>query len=138
MLLTNQSSWNLSIIFHLLQKHGQSEHWYDEKLNLTLCSLSFVQQRFKFGSIRKFLIPEICAHFPSFLIVFQILSVLESSRPEVFCKKGLLKNFAKFTGTHITQVFSVTPPVATSEYLILKIIGIIQKIITNYRKMIKI
>ena len=24
-----------------------------------------------------------------------------SSRPEVFCKKGVLKNFAKFTGKHL-------------------------------------
>ena len=24
-----------------------------------------------------------------------------SSRPEVFCKKGSLKNFAKFTGRHL-------------------------------------
>ena len=26
-----------------------------------------------------------------------------SSRPEVFCKKGVLKNFAKFTGKHFCQ-----------------------------------
>ena len=26
-----------------------------------------------------------------------------SSRPEVFCKKGVLKNFAKFTGKHLGQ-----------------------------------
>ena len=26
-----------------------------------------------------------------------------SSRPEVFCKKGVLKNFAKFTGKHLCQ-----------------------------------
>ena len=29
-----------------------------------------------------------------------------SSRPEVFCKKGVLKNFIKFTGKHLAQVFS--------------------------------
>ena len=28
-----------------------------------------------------------------------------SSRPEVFCKKGVLRNFAKFTGKHLCQVF---------------------------------
>ena len=30
-----------------------------------------------------------------------------SSRPEVFCKEGVDKNFAKFTGKHLcqTQVF---------------------------------
>ena len=26
-----------------------------------------------------------------------------SSRQEVFCKKGVLKNFAKFTGKHLCQ-----------------------------------
>ena len=26
-----------------------------------------------------------------------------SSRPEVFCKKGVLRNFAKFTGKHRCQ-----------------------------------
>ena len=27
----------------------------------------------------------------------------KSSRPEVFCKKGVLRNFAKFTGKHLCQ-----------------------------------
>ena len=26
-----------------------------------------------------------------------------SSRPEMFCKKGVLRNFAKFTGKHLCQ-----------------------------------
>ena len=26
-----------------------------------------------------------------------------SSRPEVLCKKGVLRNFAKFTGKHLSQ-----------------------------------
>ena len=26
-----------------------------------------------------------------------------SSRPEVFCKKSVLRNFAKFTGKHLRQ-----------------------------------
>ena len=30
-------------------------------------------------------------------------SIIRSSRPEVFCKKGVLKNFAKFTGKHLCQ-----------------------------------
>ena len=29
-----------------------------------------------------------------------------SSRPKVFCKKGVLRNFAKFTGKHLAKVFS--------------------------------
>ena len=28
---------------------------------------------------------------------------LRSNRPEVFCKKGILKTFAKFTGEHLCQ-----------------------------------
>ena len=29
--------------------------------------------------------------------------ITRSSRPEVFCKKGVLKNVAKFTGKHLCQ-----------------------------------
>ena len=32
-----------------------------------------------------------------------LLSQNRSSRPEVFCKKGVLRNFAKFTGKHLCQ-----------------------------------
>ena len=28
-----------------------------------------------------------------------------SSRPEVFCKKGVIRNFTKFTGKHLCQWF---------------------------------
>ena len=31
-------------------------------------------------------------------IVIRSLAVYRSSRPKLFCKKGILKNFAKFTG----------------------------------------
>ena len=31
----------------------------------------------------------------------QVLKDFRSSRPEVFCKKGILKNFAKLTGEHL-------------------------------------
>ena len=30
-------------------------------------------------------------------------NVHRSSRPEVFCEKGVLRNFAKFTGKHLCQ-----------------------------------
>ena len=35
----------------------------------------------------------------------QSLNIIKhgSSRPEVFCKKGVLRNFAKFTGKHLCQ-----------------------------------
>ena len=28
---------------------------------------------------------------------------IRSSRPEMFCKKGVLRNFAKFTGKHLSK-----------------------------------
>ena len=31
------------------------------------------------------------------------LSLIRSSRPEMFCKKGVLRNFVKFTGKHLCQ-----------------------------------
>ena len=55
------------------------------------------------------------------------LNHVRSSSPEVFCKKGVLKTFAKFTGKHLCQslffnkvagfkntFFYRTPPVAAS------------------------
>ena len=33
------------------------------------------------------------------------ISICRSSHSEVFCKKGVLKNFAKFTGKHLCQSF---------------------------------
>ena len=33
------------------------------------------------------------------------LPIIRSSRPEVFCRKCVLKNFAKFTGKHLWQSF---------------------------------
>ena len=32
-----------------------------------------------------------------------IFCLYRSSRPDVFCEKGVLKNFAKFTGIHLCQ-----------------------------------
>ena len=32
-----------------------------------------------------------------------MVNIYRSSRPEVFCKKGFLENFAKFTGKHRCQ-----------------------------------
>ena len=35
--------------------------------------------------------------------VFRTLSNVRSSRLKLFCKKGVLRNFAKFTGKHLCQ-----------------------------------
>ena len=44
---------------------------------------------------------------------------LRSSRPEVFCKKGFLRNFAKFTGTYLCQClfFNVVAGLRTATLL---------------------
>ena len=45
----------------------------------------------------------------------------KSSRPEMFCKRGVLRNFAKFTGKHLlyeilrTHFFYRTPLMAAFE-----------------------
>ena len=38
-----------------------------------------------------------------FVWLILILSIARSIRPEVFCKKGVLRNFAIFTGKHLCQ-----------------------------------
>ena len=40
-----------------------------------------------------------------------------SSRPEVFCKKGVSKNFTKFTGKHLCQCLFFNPFHATGLFL---------------------
>ena len=53
--------------------------------------------------------------------VFRTFSNVRSSRLEVLCRKGVLRNFAKFTGKHLFQnpffnkVADLEPPVAASE-----------------------
>ena len=32
-----------------------------------------------------------------------VSTIVRSSRPEVFCKNGVLRNFSKFTGEHLRQ-----------------------------------
>ena len=39
----------------------------------------------------------------TFNVFIQFYFLYTSSRPEVFCKKGVLRNFAKFTGKHFRQ-----------------------------------
>ena len=43
------------------------------------------------------------------LLFLHIEAVFRISRPEVFCKKGVLKNFTgKFTGKHVRQKLFIT------------------------------
>ena len=39
----------------------------------------------------------------SFIDLHKDTLKVRSTRPEVFCKKGVLKNFAKFTGKHLCR-----------------------------------
>ena len=45
------------------------------------------------------------------LVRILVISLFTSNRPKVFCEKGVLKNFAKFTGKHLFQglVFNKVP-----------------------------
>ena len=41
--------------------------------------------------------------FPLKLFPLKFSAAFRNSRPEVFCKKGVFRNFAKFTGNHLCQ-----------------------------------
>ena len=43
------------------------------------------------------------SHLPSLFNPIVISTFYRSSRPELFCRKGVLRNFAKFTGKHLCQ-----------------------------------
>ena len=50
--------------------------------------------------------------------VWGIVDRFRGSCPEVFCKKGVLKNFAKFTGKHLSQslfLIKLQPEATTTE-----------------------
>ena len=48
-----------------------------------------------------------CRFTDSFTYILDLLKIsikiIRNSRQEVFCKKGVLRNFAKFTGKHLCQ-----------------------------------
>ena len=50
---------------------------------------------------QRFVVDERRSRFPAG--VNETKSRFRSSRPEVFCKKAVLRNFAKFTGKHLCQ-----------------------------------
>ena len=41
---------------------------------------------------------------------FLVVESIRSSRPEVFCKKSVLRNFTKFTGKHLCQSLFIFSP----------------------------
>ena len=46
---------------------------------------------------------KVCIYLPEMPIDFTLFVSVRSSRPEVFCKKGVLKNFAKITEKRLCQ-----------------------------------
>ena len=59
-------------------------------------------------------------------------SLLRSSRPEVFCKKVVLRNFAKFTGKHLCQSLFFIKVAGFRQLLLSKLsqpIGLQQRVI---------
>ena len=46
---------------------------------------------------------ELLRQYSTSFRLFPIPNLYRSSRPQVFCKKGILKNFTKFTGKHLWQ-----------------------------------
>ena len=45
----------------------------------------------------------VCEDTGVLILMIWVYSELRSSRLEVFCRKGVLRNFAKFTGKHLRQ-----------------------------------
>ena len=52
------------------------------------------------GYLTKLVVFEIDSYF---WLKRTVILTFRSSRPDVFCKKGVLRNFAKFTGKHLRQ-----------------------------------
>ena len=86
----------------------------DKKICLLPCSSCF-QQHFHdwFYGLRynsdlpklEWVIWRVEANFSPFqlLNMLRLIIIYRSSRPEVLCKKGVLRNFTKFTGKHLCQ-----------------------------------
>ena len=53
--------------------------------------------------LQVFLIFSTCMLLKGTLLRFRFLQQKRRSHQEVFCKNGVLKNFAKFTGKHLYQ-----------------------------------
>ena len=56
-----------------------------------------------------------------------------SSRPEVFCKKGVLRNFTKFTEKHLARVSFLKKLQASGlRWLLLVIVNLVQTLALSY------
>ena len=70
------------------------------------CAKTFLQQPF-YSLVLNSLFYQQSVYQPSIYFDkrshLQLMYVFRSSRPEVFCKKGALRNFPKFTGKYLCQ-----------------------------------
>ena len=87
--------------------------WYFHKKNITTTEIVFIQllsynvNQNENTECHGMFIP-FKSHLNSkqgslIFLLFGSWSLVRSSHPEVFCKKGVLRNFAKFTGKHLCQ-----------------------------------
>ena len=87
-------SWNSTnpITFTLLYKKS----WIYCYWKTRSCSMYPLKTETKSGKQRYYIILDIKC-------LIWMLKTDRSSRPEVFCNKGVVRNFAKFTGKHLRQ-----------------------------------
>ena len=87
-----------------------SDHLSKSFLLVNRLFLRFIEIKFRINSVAKEVESHIYfRHLQNQLpiklkmIREELLTHYRSSRPEVFCKKGVLRNCAKFTGKHLCQ-----------------------------------
>ena len=72
-----------------------------DHFSLFAIAVEFTNYRFEFDTSIYYFIGKKKRKFRKSGKTFHRLNISSSSRPEVFCKKRVLKNFTKFTGKHL-------------------------------------
>ena len=86
---------HLHLIWALVNLQNMPIYYASGKYKLSICSFSPLKKMFGWRMI------QMCKIF--FSLEFNGEHKTRSSRPEVFCKKGVLRNVTKFTGKHLCQ-----------------------------------
>ena len=82
---------------------------YGEILNMGGCQYASVTQRSEYGEVLNMGGFSICERYTAFWICQNMICqssehiIMQKQPPEVLCKKGVLRNFAKFTGKHLCR-----------------------------------
>ena len=92
----------------LLKTLGQtSENWVLKCVAGVLKTNVYVIKHNKFSAFRKYLAGVIRKNRKlmanEYINKFDFVNIKQKQPPEVFCEKGVLRNFAKFTGKHLCQ-----------------------------------